>query len=53
MKTPWTYEERCTLKKFYGKVTIEELLIILPNRSKKSIYSQVYYLRKRKWSIGN
>jgi hypothetical protein len=46
----WTYEERCTLKKLYNEIPLEELAIIL-NKDKKSIYNQVYYLRKRGWKF--
>ena len=50
-KAPWTYEERVILKKHYKKVPMSELLVLLPGRSESAIYSQVNYLRKRKWSF--
>lgn len=46
---PWTYEERVILKRNYLVIPFKELLTLLPNRSESSVYSQVYYLRKRGW----
>lgn len=50
-KKPWSREERYTLKKFYGLISIDELLLKLPGRTEQSVYSQVYYLRKRGWTF--
>lgn len=46
---PWTYEERVILKKNYFVVPLIELQKQLPGRTESSIYSQVYYLKKRGW----
>lgn len=48
-KRPWTYEERVILKNNYLVISLDELLKMLPGRTETSIYSQVYYLRKRGW----
>jgi hypothetical protein len=48
---PWTQEERYTLKKYYGAITIDALLLKLPGRTEQSIYSQVHNLRKRGWTF--
>ncbi len=47
----WSQEERYILKKYYGVVPLSELTIMLPGRTEKSIYNQVHYLRKRKWTF--
>ena len=39
-KTPWGGEEVRTLKANFGKVTWEELLLLLPDRNKDSIRAQ-------------
>lgn len=46
----WTYEERCKLKELYNEIPLEDLCVEL-NKDKKSIYNQVYYLRKRGWKF--
>ena len=46
---PWTYEERVILKKNYFLVPLTELIKQLPGRTESSVYSQVYYLKKRGW----
>ena len=47
----WTYEERVKLKKLYGTMPMDELLTYFPERNARSIYDQVYYLRKRRWTF--
>lgn len=44
----WTAEQRILLKKHYNILPLEELKILL-DKDEKSIYNQVYYLRKRGW----
>lgn len=51
MVVHWTHNERVILTKFYGKVTSEELLKLLPGKTMDAIRSQVYYLRKRGWGL--
>jgi len=51
-KRPWSREERHVLKKHYGIIPLQELLVLLPGRTETSIYSQVHYLRKRGWTFG-
>jgi hypothetical protein len=48
---PWTSDERNILKKYYGSLKMPALMEKLPGRSEKSIYNQVYYLRKRGWKF--
>lgn len=48
--TRWTYEERCYLKQYYNVLELSEIAATL-GRSEKSIYNQVYYLRKRGWKF--
>jgi hypothetical protein len=48
----WTWEEKCRLKKLFGTMPMNELLEHFPGKTEKSIYNQVYYLRKRKWTFG-
>lgn len=50
-KKHWTTEERHILKKYYGLESMDALLLRLPGRSEQSIYSQVFYLRKRGWTF--
>lgn len=50
-KAPWTQEERYILKKHYGLVSIQELLLLLPGRTESGIRAQVHYLRKRGWTF--
>ena len=52
-KKPWADEERYILKKYYGVLTLEEVLAKLPGRTASSVYSQIAYLRKRNWTFGN
>jgi biotin operon repressor len=46
----WTQEQRLLLKKHYNVLSLEELKILL-DKDEKSIYNQVYYLRKRGWKF--
>ena len=46
----WTNKQHDLLKQFYGKLSIEEMSIML-EKSKSAIYSKVHYLRKRGWSF--
>ena len=47
----WTLEEREVLKKHYRNLSMEELQLLLPNRSAGSISGQVAFLNKRGWGI--
>ena len=47
----WSYNQRVILKRNYGKVSMNQLLEMLPGKSVSSVYAQVYYLRKRGWAI--
>lgn len=47
----WTLEERELLKKHYRNLSMEELQLLLPNRSAGSISGQVAFLNKRGWGI--
>ena len=51
-KRPWTVIEKQTLKRYYGVLSIEDLLELLPGRTQNSIYKQVSYLRQRGWTFG-
>jgi hypothetical protein len=46
----WTYEQRVLLKTHYNIMPMEELEKLLDTDA-KSIYNQVYYLRKRGWKF--
>ena len=50
-QAPWSHEEREILREFYGRVSSQDLLELLPGRTKGSIRGQVSYLRKRGWQI--
>lgn len=45
-------KEKQTLKRYYGVLSIEDLLELLPGRTQNSIYKQVSYLRQRGWTFG-
>ena len=46
----WTKDERLILKQKYNEVPLDDLAEEL-GRTKKSIYNQVVYLRKRGWTF--
>ena len=45
-------KEKQTLKRYYGVLSIEDLLELLPGRTQNSIYKQVSYLRQRGLTFG-
>jgi len=48
-KKPWSMKERSILSKYYYLKSIEEILLLLPERTPNAIRKQVLYLRKRGW----
>tara|TARA_R110001632_G_scaffold142891_1_gene258854 strand:- start:50 stop:214 length:165 start_codon:yes stop_codon:yes gene_type:complete len=50
-KKPWSREERYTLEKHYGKISVREVQELLPDRTEGSIRKQAAYLRKRGWRV--
>jgi len=46
----WRDSQVDTLKKFYGSIPIDELVLKI-GKSKSAIYSKVHYLRKRGWTF--
>ena len=42
-------KERSILSKYYYLKSIEEILLLLPERTPNAIRKQVLYLRKRGW----
>ena len=52
-KAPYTQEEIYILKKHYNRISMQELLVLLPNRTASSIYSKVNSLRKKGWTFNN
>lgn len=47
----WTADERRILQENYGKLSMEEVQVLIPERSANSIRSQVHWLRQRGWKI--
>ena len=48
-KKPWSMKERSILSKYYYLKSMEEILLLLPERTPNAIRKQVLYLRKRGW----
>tara|TARA_B100000530_G_C15803159_1_gene426450 strand:+ start:139 stop:324 length:186 start_codon:yes stop_codon:yes gene_type:complete len=49
IKRPWSKEERTVLSQYYYLKSIEEIQLLLPERTPNAIRKQVLYLRKRGW----
>ena len=49
MKKPWSKKERTVLSQYYYLKSIEEIQLLLPERTPNAIRKQVLYLRKRGW----
>jgi len=47
----WNRKERKILRENYNRIPIDQLMKLLPNRTKSSIVSQVSYLRSKGWYI--
>ena len=49
IKRPWSKEERTVLSQYYYLKSIEEIQLLLPERTPNAIRKQVLYLKKRGW----
>ncbi len=49
MKKPWSKKERTVLSQYYYLKSIEEIQLLLPERTPNAIRKQVLYLKKRGW----
>jgi len=47
----WAYEEKEVLIKYYGAITMDKIMDLLPNRSRSSIESQLNALREHGYPI--
>lgn len=48
-KKPWTTKEKGLLAQYYYKIPLEELEVLLPDRTTNSIRKQVLYLKSKGW----
>ena len=49
IKKPWSKKERTVLSQYYYLKSIEEIQLLLPERTPNAIRKQVLYLKKRGW----